>query len=81
MKLLITQHNINEFGGAERVLLKIAQQYDATIYTLGYDKNSTFEGFKDIEISVFGKKGRMSKLLPERVSMQFTMAGISTTSR
>lgn len=68
MKLLITQHNINDFGGAERVLLKIAQHYDATIYTLGYDKNSTFDGFKDIDIRVFGKKGRMSKLLPERVS-------------
>jgi hypothetical protein len=66
MKLLITQHNINDFGGAERVILKIAQHYDATIYTLGYDKNSTFEEFKDIDIRVFGKKGHISKLLPRK---------------
>jgi glycosyltransferase involved in cell wall biosynthesis len=35
---------------------------------LGYDKEGTFEEFKNIDIKVFGKKGHVSKLLPERVS-------------
>lgn len=68
MRLLITQHNLNERGGAEKVILRIAQKYDATIYTLGYDKSGTFEEFKDIDIRVFSKKGHAGKLLPERVS-------------
>lgn len=67
MKLIITQHNLNEKGGAEKVILKIAQKYDATIYTLGYDKTQTFEEFKDVDIKVFSSKGHVSKLLPARV--------------
>lgn len=67
MKLIITQHNLNERGGAEKVILKIAQKYDATIYTLGYDKNSTFEGFKEVDVKVFSSKGHVNKLLPQRV--------------
>lgn len=68
MKLLITQHNINERGGAERVILKIAQKYDATIYTLGYDPKGTFEEFKDVDIRVFRDRGGMNRMLPKRVS-------------
>jgi glycosyltransferase involved in cell wall biosynthesis len=68
MRLLIAQHNINERGGAERVILKIAQRYDATIYTLGYNKDGTFEEFENIDINLFGKKGKMSGMLPPRVA-------------
>lgn len=68
MRLVITQHNINDYGGAEKVILRIAQKYDATIYTLGYDKNATFEEFKNVDIRVFGGRGHISKLLPERVA-------------
>lgn len=67
MKLLIAQHNINERGGAERVILKIAQRYDATIYTLGYNKAGTFEEFGNLDINVFGRKGRISGAMPARV--------------
>lgn len=68
MKLLVTQHNINERGGAERVILKIAQKYDATIYTLGYNPQGTFEEFKDLDVRVFREKGKLGRMLPERVS-------------
>ena len=68
MKLLIAQHNINERGGAEKVILKIAQRYDATIYTLGYDKEGTFDEFKNIDIKVFSSKGKLSSLFPARVA-------------
>jgi glycosyltransferase involved in cell wall biosynthesis len=68
MKLLIAQHNINERGGAEKVILKIAQKYDATIYTLGYDPKGTFEEFKDLDIQIFKEHGNVSRILPKRVA-------------
>ncbi len=68
MKLLIAQHNINERGGAEKVILKIAQKYDATIYTLGYNKEGTFEEFKNVDIKVFKSRGKLSNLFPPRVA-------------
>lgn len=68
MKLLITQHNINERGGAEKVILKIAQKYDATIYTLGYNPKGTFEEFKNVDIRVFRGKKTVSGMLPPRVA-------------
>jgi len=46
MKMIIAQPYLNLMGGAERVILKIAQHYDAKIYTLEYNKKSTFEEFK-----------------------------------
>ncbi len=57
MKLIITQSNLTLRGGAERVLLWIAKRYDATIYTVEYDKRSTFEEFGDLDVRVIGKRG------------------------
>ena len=68
MKMIIAQHNLNERGGAERVILKIAQRYDAKIYTLGYDKNATFEEFEKLDIDVIGKKPKVNAMLPGRIS-------------
>lgn len=63
MKLVITQTNLTLKGGAERVLLKIAQRYDAKIYTAEYDKAKTFSEFKDLDVEVVSK-GSAAKLLP-----------------
>ena len=68
MKMIIAQHNLNERGGAERVILKIAQHYDAKIYTLGYDKDSTFEEFEELDVNVIGKKTKINAMLPGRIS-------------
>jgi glycosyltransferase involved in cell wall biosynthesis len=68
MKLIIAHHNLNERGGAERVILKIAQRYDAKIYTLGYDKSATFEEFGELDVNVVGKRSGLGSALPERVS-------------
>lgn len=68
MKLIIVHHNLNEKGGAERVILKIAQRYDAKIYTLGYDPQSTFDEFKELDINIMDKKPKLNEMLPERVS-------------
>jgi glycosyltransferase involved in cell wall biosynthesis len=63
LKLIIAQSNLTLKGGAERVVLKIAQHYDASIYTVEYDKGKTFDEFKDVDINVLGK-GVLSKILP-----------------
>ncbi len=59
MKLIITQSNLTLRGGAERVLLKIAQHYDATIYTTEYDRKGTFEEFGGLDVRVIGKRNGM----------------------
>ena len=66
--MIIAHHNLNERGGAERVVLKIAQHYDAKIYTLGYDKDSTFEEFRELDVEVIGKKPKINSMLPGRIS-------------
>lgn len=68
MKLVITQNALNEKGGAERVILKIAQRYDAKIYTLSYNKDGTFEEFKNIDVELLGKRLPLLNTLPSRVS-------------
>jgi len=54
-KLIITQPNLTLKGGAERVVLKIAEHYNAKIYTCEYSPDKTFSRFKDIDIKVIGK--------------------------
>jgi glycosyltransferase involved in cell wall biosynthesis len=62
MRLVITQANLTLKGGAERVLLKIAQRYDAKVYTAEYNPAKTFEGFKDVDVEVIGKRSLLKKL-------------------
>ncbi len=68
MKLLIVQPYLNLKGGAERVILKIAQHYSASIYLLEYSPKTTFPEFKDIDIKKVGKKVPLSDMLPYRAS-------------
>ncbi len=68
MKLLIIQPYLNIKGGVERVILEIAKHYDATIYTMEYDKAATFDGFKDTDIKIVGKDVPLADRLPYRAS-------------
>lgn len=68
MKLLIVQPYISLKGGFERVMLKIAQHYDATVYTLEYNPKTTFPEFKDIDVKLIGKDVPFSNILPYRAS-------------
>ncbi len=63
MKLVIAQPYLTLMGGLEKVLLKVAQHYDAAIYTCEYKKGSTYPEFKDLDIRVMGR-GSAFKLLP-----------------
>ncbi len=72
LKLVMTQSNLTLRGGGERVLLKIAQHYDAKIYTAEYDKGSTFEEFADLDVSVIGKGGLRGMMPYGRVAQGIT---------
>lgn len=72
----MAQANLTLKGGAERVVLKIAQHYKAKIYVAEYDPSKTFEDFKDIEVEVIGKQG-MLKVLPYGRAVQGLNYGLS----
>ncbi len=76
MKLVIAQSNLTLKGGAERVLLKIAQRYDAKIYTAEYDPKATFPEFSKLDVEVIGKKG-VGDLLPYGRVMQGLKYGLA----
>jgi glycosyltransferase involved in cell wall biosynthesis len=68
MKLVIAQPYITLKGGMERVVLKIAQHYDAKIYTMEYNPETTFPEFMDIDIEIIGKAVPLADRLPYRAS-------------
>ncbi len=68
MKLIVVQPYLNLKGGAERVMLKIAQHYGAPIFLLEYNPKTTFGEFKDLDVRIVGKKVPLSERLPYRAS-------------
>jgi glycosyltransferase involved in cell wall biosynthesis len=76
VKLLIAQSNLSLKGGAERVVLKIAQHYKAKIYTAEYDRAGTFDEFDAIDVEVIGRPF-LSKMLPYGRVMQGLNYGMS----
>ncbi len=76
MKLAIAQSNLTLFGGGERVVLKIAQHYDAKIYTAEYNSKTTFPEFKGLDVEVIGSKSFLGALPYGRV-MQGLNYGLS----
>jgi glycosyltransferase involved in cell wall biosynthesis len=71
----MTQANLTLRGGAERVVLKIAEHYKAPIYTAEYDPDRTFFAFKNLDVRVIseGKKG----IIPYGRAMQGLKYGLS----
>ena len=65
------QPYLNLQGGVERVILKIAQHYGATINTLEYNKKTTFPEFSDIDVKVIKSGTGISRILPYRASQGF----------
>ncbi len=71
MKLLVLQPYLNLMGGVDRVILKIAQHYDAKILTLEYNKETTFPEFSKLDIEIVKSRKGISKVLPYRASQGF----------
>lgn len=59
MRLAIVTPFLETAGGVERVVLKIAQHFDAAIHTVRYDKDKTFPEFQGLDVhlhsSVIGR--------------------------
>jgi len=72
----MTQANLTLKGGAERVVLKIAQHYKAKIYVAEYDPKNTFEEFRDLDVEVAGTD-RLFKVLPYGRASQGLSYGLS----
>lgn len=68
MELAIVHPFLYTKGGAERVVLKVAQHFNAKIYCSRYIPNETYSKFKDIEIEVI--KARFQNLVPEFLPMR-----------
>jgi glycosyltransferase involved in cell wall biosynthesis len=68
MKLAIAHPFLKLRGGAERVVLKIAQHFDAKVYCSIYEPQNTFPEFRDVDVEVIGSGLRTTaSLLPARV--------------
>ena len=69
MRLALVHPFLYVRGGAEKVVLKIAQKFNAKIYCMLYDKEKAFPEFKDLEIEVMPSRlfGMLPKFLPIRV--------------
>lgn len=69
LKMAIVHPHLWVKGGAERVVLKIAQHYDAPIWCSAYDPAGTFEEFRSLEIKVMDTRIRwlLPSWLPPRL--------------
>lgn len=69
MRLVICHPFLYLKGGAERVVLKIAQHFDAKIYCVLYEPEKTFPEFADCDVEVLktGVFGLMPRQIPIRV--------------
>ncbi|MEW6748392.1 MAG: glycosyltransferase family 4 protein [Candidatus Micrarchaeota archaeon] len=52
MRLVITTPFLETRGGMERVILQIAQRFDARIHCLSYDADDTFPEFSKLDVEV-----------------------------
>ena len=52
MHLVIAHPFLQQFGGAERVVLEIAKKFNPVIYSVIYEPEKTFPEFKEFEIRV-----------------------------
>jgi glycosyltransferase involved in cell wall biosynthesis len=68
MKLAIAHPFLRLKGGAERVVLKIAQHFDAKVYCSIYEPDNTFPEFREVDIEVIGSRlWPLASFLPSRV--------------
>ncbi|MCX6776239.1 MAG: glycosyltransferase family 4 protein [Candidatus Micrarchaeota archaeon] len=68
MKLAIVHPFLRLRGGAERVVLKIAQHFDAKVYCSTYEPENTFPEFREVDIEVMRSRlWPIASLLPQRV--------------
>lgn len=70
MDLVMFHTNLDLKGGAENVMLRIADRYSPVIYTFNYNKDKTWAGFKEHNVRVV-KDYRMNKLFTLKSAYEF----------
>jgi glycosyltransferase involved in cell wall biosynthesis len=75
MKLVLVHPSLSTRGGAERVVLKIAQHFNSKIYCTAYDPKATFSEFKDCEVEVIKTKPWSSLPYPAKRIKEAVVAG------
>ncbi len=68
MKLVVCHPFLYVRGGAERVVLKVAQHFNAKIYCALYEPEKTFPEFKDCEVEVL--KTRFFRYMPGQIPIR-----------
>ena len=68
VKLAIVHPFLHTHGGAEKVVLKIAEEFDAKIYCSDYAPEKTYDGFRKLDVEVLPKGSRqyLPPLIPKR---------------
>lgn len=64
MRLVIVTPFLEARGGMERVVLKLAEHFDARVHTLYYDPERTFEEFKSLSVEAPAKNKFSLRQLP-----------------
>jgi len=67
-KVIILQPAIFMKGGVERVILAMAKHYNATIYTVDFDKNKTYPDFSSLNVKTikYPRIANIFKFLPDK---------------
>lgn len=68
MKLAIAHPFLHTKGGAEKVILRIAQHFDATIFCTEYDRKKAYPEFQKLDVEVLprGAAAPLFSLFPKR---------------
>ncbi len=61
MKLIVVTPFLESRGGVDRVILKIAQHFDARVHCVRYNSETTFSEFENLHVEV-AKPGLLSKV-------------------
>jgi glycosyltransferase involved in cell wall biosynthesis len=65
MRLIVATNFLTTKGGLERVVLKIAEHFDARVHCVHYNPETTYDGFKKLHVESM-KGGFLTKLPLER---------------
>jgi len=78
MRLVLVTPFLETRGGLDRVILKIAEHFDARIHCIRYDPQNSFSEFEALDIRV-AKPGLLSKL-PALSALQLQLKQENTST-
>ncbi|MFA5412033.1 MAG: glycosyltransferase family 4 protein [Candidatus Micrarchaeia archaeon] len=61
MRLAVVTPFLEAYGGVEKVVMKIAEHFDAKVYAMGYRPEATYQEFRKLDVEVVGGGGMLPK--------------------